>query len=93
MSIKLTVLKSGEQVISDMKELIAEDEEQAHAYMLVNHHTYEINEKQFQTEQEKEDRAQFAYEACWLSRERLVSMEVFEHFGMDAEEARQFQLS
>ena len=34
MSIKLTVLKSGEQVISDMKELIAEDEEQAHAYML-----------------------------------------------------------
>ena len=25
------------------------------------------------TEEEKEDRAQFAYEACWLSRERLVS--------------------
>ena len=55
MSIKLTVLKSGEQVISDMKELMAEGEEQAHAYMLVNPHTYEINEKQFLTEEEKEE--------------------------------------
>ena len=54
MSIKLTLLKSGEQLISDMKELMAEGEENAHAYMLVNPHTYEINEKQFITEDEKE---------------------------------------
>ena len=54
MSIKITVLKTGEHIISDMKELMAEGEENAHAYMLVNPHTYEINEKQFITEEEKE---------------------------------------
>ena len=54
MSIKITVLKSGEQIISDMKELMTEGEENAQAYMLVNPHTYEINEKQFITEEERE---------------------------------------
>ena len=54
MSIKITVLKSGEQIISDMKELMAEGEENAQAYMLVNPHTYEITEKQFITEEEKD---------------------------------------
>ena len=54
MSIKITVLKTGEHIISDMKELMAEGEENAHAYMLVNPHTYEISEKQFMTEEEKE---------------------------------------
>ena len=54
MSIKITVLKTGEHIISDMKELMAEGEENPHAYMLVNPHTYEINEKQFITEEEKE---------------------------------------
>ena len=44
------------------------------------------------SEEEKEDRAQFAYEACWLSRERLLSTDVYEHFGWDVEDARQFQL-
>ena len=53
MSIKLTLLKSGEQLISDMKELVAEGREQAHAYLLNNPHTVEINEKQFITEEEK----------------------------------------
>ena len=54
MSIKITVLKSGDQLISDMKELTAENEEKVQAYMLVNPHTYEISEKQFMTEEEKE---------------------------------------
>ena len=53
MSIKITVLKTGEHIISDMKELMADGEENAHANMLVNPHTYEINEKQFVTEEEK----------------------------------------
>ena len=53
MSIKLCLLKSGEQLISDMKELVAEGQEQAHAYLLNNPHTVEINEKQFITEEEK----------------------------------------
>ena len=55
MSIKITVLKSGEQIISDMKELMAEGQEHAQAYLLNNPHTYVINEKQFITEEEKED--------------------------------------
>ena len=54
MSLKITVLKTGEHIISDMKELMTEGEENAQAYMLVNPHTYEINEKQFITEEEKE---------------------------------------
>ena len=53
MSIKLCLLKTGEQLISDMKELVAEGRDQAHAYLLDNPHTVEINEKQFVTEEEK----------------------------------------
>ena len=53
MSIKLSLLKSGEQIISEMKELVAEDKEQAHAYLLENPHMVEIREKSFLTEDEK----------------------------------------
>ena len=53
MSIKLTLLKSGETLISEMKELDAEDKEQAHAYLLENPHMVEIREKSFLTEDEK----------------------------------------
>ena len=55
MSIKLTLLKTGELLISEMKELVPEDQEQVHAYLLDNPHTVEINEKQFITEEEKKD--------------------------------------
>jgi hypothetical protein len=41
------------------------------------------------TEEEKEERAQFAYEACVISRERLVATDVFAKFGWDVEDARQ----
>ena len=54
MSIKISLLKTGEQLISDMKELVAEGQDQAHAYLLDNPHTVEINEKQFITEDEKD---------------------------------------
>ncbi len=40
------------------------------------------------TEEERDDRAQFAYEACVVARERLVATDVFRHFGWDVEEAR-----
>ena len=40
------------------------------------------------TDQERDERAQFAYEACVISRERLVATDVFRHFGWDVEEAR-----
>ena len=38
MSIKLTLLKSGETLISEMKELVAEESQQAPAYLLENPH-------------------------------------------------------
>lgn len=40
------------------------------------------------TPAEREDRAQFAYEACIVMRERLIGVEVFAHFGWDVEAAR-----
>ena len=55
MSIKLTLLKTGEQLISDMKELSEEGKDEPKAYLLENPHTVEINEKQFVTEEEKKE--------------------------------------
>ncbi len=52
MSIKLTLLKTGEQLISDIKELAAEGKDEPHAYLLENPHTVNIIEKQFVTEEE-----------------------------------------
>ena len=54
MSIKLTLLKSGETLISEMKELVADENQKApQAYLLENPHTYELKEQQFLTEEEK----------------------------------------
>ena len=53
MSIKLTLLKSGETLISEMKELVAEEEQQAHAYLLENPHIVQTREKTFLTEEDK----------------------------------------
>ena len=55
MSIKISLLKTGEQLISEMKELVPEGQEQVQAYLLENPHTVEINEKQFVTKEEKKD--------------------------------------
>lgn len=41
------------------------------------------------TDEEREERAEFAYQACVVSRERLVATDVFAHFGWDVEEARE----
>ena len=53
MSIKLTLLRSGETLISEMKELVAEESQQAHAYLLENPHIVETSDKSFLTEDEK----------------------------------------
>ena len=57
MSVKLTVLKTGETLISDMQELVS-DKEQAspHAYLLNNPQLVKIREKKFLTEDEKNDK-------------------------------------
>ena len=42
------------------------------------------------SEDEREDRAMFAYEACLISKERLFPTDVFRKFGWDEDEAREF---
>ncbi len=37
---------------------------------------------------EREERAQFAYEACIVSRDRLIATDVFRYFGWDVDDAR-----
>ena len=51
MSIKLTILKSGETLISDAKELLNEkDQVTPSAYLLQNPHLVTIQEKRFEKE-------------------------------------------
>ena len=76
-------------VLKDMLGLIIRDE--------ARHVTFGVNYLEdfisTLTKDQVEERAQFAYEACLLSRERLVSNDVFDHFGWDKEESRIFQQS
>jgi len=71
-------------VLKDIVYLVIRDE--------ARHVTFGVNylEEFVKTlsEEEKDDRAQFAYEACVVARERLVATDVFRHFGWDVEEAR-----
>ena len=57
MSVKLTILKTGETLISDMQELVS-DKEQAspHAYLLNNPHRVRTKDKTFLTEEEKDEK-------------------------------------
>ncbi|NND66746.1 MAG: ferritin, partial [Halioglobus sp.] len=72
-------------ILKDVVYLVTRDE--------ARHVTFGVNylEEFVKTlsEEEKEERAMFAYEACAISRERLVATDVFRHFGWDVEEARQ----
>ena len=52
MSIKLAILKSGEHVISDVKELVAD--EKLHGYLFQNAYTLEARAPEFITEEQKE---------------------------------------
>ena len=66
MSIKLTLLKTGEQIISEMKELVPENQEKVQAYLLENPHTVEINEKQFMTEEDKKRGGDFGIDVAMI---------------------------
>ncbi|MFK7828196.1 MAG: ferritin-like domain-containing protein [Congregibacter sp.] len=71
-------------VLKDVVYLVTRDE--------ARHVTFGVNylEDFIKTlsQDEIEERAQFAYEACVVSRERLVATDVFRHFGWDVDEAR-----
>ena len=71
-------------VLKDVVYLVTRDE--------ARHVTFGVNylEEFVSTlsQEEREERARFAYEACVVSRERLVATDVFAHFGWDVEDAR-----
>ena len=57
MSVKLTLLKTGETLISEMQELVADkDQLSPHAYLLNNPHVVRTRDKQFLTEEEKAEK-------------------------------------
>jgi len=73
-------------VLKDILHLIIRDE--------ARHVTFRVNylEEYIEnlSEDEREDRAMFAYEACVISKERLFPTDVFRRFGWDENEARDF---
>ena len=56
MSIKLLYLKSGEQVISDVKELIRKDSDKVYGYVLHKPHEVVTNKAVVATEDASDDR-------------------------------------
>ena len=57
MSVKLTILKTGETLISDMQEVVSnENQETPQAYILNNPHLVRTKDKQFLTEEEKDNK-------------------------------------
>ena len=57
MSVKLTILKTGETLISELQELVADkDQLSPHAYLLNNPHVVRTKDKTFLTEEEKDEK-------------------------------------
>ena len=57
MSVKLTILKTGETIISEMQELVADKNQLSpHAYLLDNPHVVRTKDKTFLTEEEKNEK-------------------------------------
>ena len=77
------------KVLHDILDLVIRDEAR-HVTFGVNYLEEFVNTL---SEEEKNDRAMFAYEACVISRERLVPTDVFEYWGWNIEESRKLFLS
>ena len=77
---------TNDPVFKDMLYLIIRDE--------ARHVTFGVNylEEFIKTlsEEELEERAMFAYEACLVMRGRLMSADVYENFGWDKDDAQAF---
>ena len=54
MSIKLALLKSGETLISEAKEIVFEDSKEIHSYLFENPHLVTTRSKMLLTEEENE---------------------------------------
>jgi hypothetical protein len=80
---------SVDPVMKDVLELVTRDESRHVAFGV----TYMEEFVKSLSPEEIEDRAQFAYEACVVMRERILSTDVFEHYGWDVEEGRRRSLA
>ncbi|MDO8416091.1 MAG: ferritin-like domain-containing protein [Agitococcus sp.] len=84
-TMRLTCL---DPLLKDLIYLVTRDEAR-HVTFGVNYLEYIV---QHLSPAEIEERAQFAYEACVVMRERLIATEVFAEFGWDVEAARKHML-
>ena len=84
-TMRLTCL---DPLLKDLIYLVTRDEAR-HVTFGVNYLEYIVKHL---SPTEIEERAQFAYEACVVMRERLIATEVFAEFGWDVEAARKHML-
>jgi hypothetical protein len=85
-TIKATTM---DPVLRQILELVVRDEARHAAFGI----HYLIDHIKTLSAEEVEERAQFAYEACVLSRERLMQFEVWQHWGFDVQVCREISLS
>jgi len=75
---------AADPLMRDILDLVVRDEAR-HVAFGVNYMEKFVKDL---PQQQIEDRAQFAFEACRVMRERIVPTDVFEHFGFDPVEGR-----
>ncbi len=66
MSVKLAVLKSGEQVIAEAKELVAKDEEKVRGYLFTRPHKVVTSQPMLLTEEAKDDNSLEVTLSPWI---------------------------
>ncbi|MFT4519336.1 MAG: hypothetical protein ACI9JM_001732 [Halioglobus sp.] len=81
-------MNTRDPVLRDLLHLVIRDEAR-HVTFGVN---YLEDHVKSLTQEEVEDRAQFALEACIVMRERMVPVDVHAHFGWDTTETRAISL-
>lgn len=81
--------RSADPLLRDILDLVLRDEARHVAFGV----TYLEQFVKSLSEPEIEERAQFAYEACRVMRERIVPTDVYEHYGFDPEEGRRLFLA
>ena len=75
---------AADPLLRDLLDLVIRDESRHVAFGV----TYMEEFVKSLTPDEIDQRAQFAFEACRVMRERIVPTDVFEHYGFDVEEGR-----
>jgi hypothetical protein len=80
---------AADPFLRDLLELVTRDEARHVAFGV----TYMEQFVKSLSPQEIDDRAQFAFEACRIMRERIVPTDVYTHYGFDPEEGRRLFLA